>query len=26
LFEVDGMGTVDDVFGRIDKVLAELNS
>jgi len=26
LFEVDGIGAVDDVFGRIDKVLAELNS
>jgi adenylate kinase len=26
LFEVDGMGSIDDVFGRIDRVLSELNA
>ena len=26
LFEVDGMGSIEDVFGRIDGVLSELNA
>lgn len=26
LYEIDGIGTIDEVFGRIDKVLASLNT
>ena len=26
LFEVDGMGSIEDVFGRIERVLSELNA